>query len=191
MGKTLPGFASPAGSKRARSRCIAARSASPNISGIEHALSVPTPCSPVIEPPASTQASRISLASSLRPVGLALDALVVEDERVQVAVAGVEDVADAEAVLALELGDPAQHLGQPRPRHDAVLHVVVGLTRPIAAKADLRPLQSSARSSRVGRDADLAGAGRGADRLHRGEVVLDLRGDAVQLDDQHRAAPSG
>ena len=38
-----------------------------------------------------------------RPLGLALDAPVVEHERVEVAVAGVEDVADAQPVLRLEL----------------------------------------------------------------------------------------
>ena len=66
--------------------------------GIEHALSTPTPCSPVSEPPASMHASRIASASSLArsasPCGL-----VVEHERVQVAVARVEDVPDAEPVL--------------------------------------------------------------------------------------------
>ena len=99
-GRACPGFASPRGSKARRSRCIAARSSSPNISGIAHALSVPTPCSPVIEPPASTQASRI-LLGELPPRASAspVDAPVVEHERVQVAVAGVEDVADAQPVL--------------------------------------------------------------------------------------------
>ena len=36
----------------------------------------------------------------LGALGLALDALVVEHERVEVAVAGVEDVGDAQAVLS-------------------------------------------------------------------------------------------
>src|SRR5207247_2421587 len=48
-----------------------------------------------------------------RPLGLPLPALVVENERVQVAVAGMEDVADAQAVLALQprhLPEPARAL---------------------------------------------------------------------------------
>ena len=45
--------------------------------------------------------------AQLGPLGLALDGPVVEDERVQVAVAGVEDVADAQAVLDRELLDAA------------------------------------------------------------------------------------
>ena len=126
-------------------------------------------------------------ARSASPV----DVLVVEDERMEVAVAGMEDIADAEAVLALELGDPAQHLGQLRPRDDAVLDVVVGLTRPIAANADLRPFQSSARSCasaavRISHAPLLA-----ADASTRGQVLLDLRGDAVELDDQDRPGVVG
>ena len=65
----------------------------------------------------------------------------------EIAVTGVEDVADAQTVLGLEPRDLAQHLGQLRARHDAVLDVVALEIRPIAAKADLRPFQSSARSA--------------------------------------------
>ena len=73
-------------------------------------------------------------------------ACVVEHERMQVAVARVEDVADPQAVLALELGDPPQHLRQLRPRHDAVLDVVARRDAPhrgergLAALPDERPL---------------------------------------------------
>ena len=49
-----------------RSRAIASRSASLNSSGIAQALSVPMPCSPVSEPPASMQASRIALGELVR-----------------------------------------------------------------------------------------------------------------------------
>ena len=45
------------------------------------------------------------LRELLRARRLALDAAVVEDERVEVAVPGVEDVADAQAVLPRELVD--------------------------------------------------------------------------------------
>ena len=104
----------------------------------------------------------------------------------QVAVARVEDVADPEAVLALQLGDPPQHLRQLRARHDAVLDVVVGRDpahrreRRLAALPEQRPLGV------VGRHAHLEGAGLAADPLHRAHVVGDLDGDAVELDDQHR-----
>ena len=52
---------------------------------------------------------------------LAGHARIVEDVRVEVAVARVEDVADAEAVLGDDLVDPPQHVGQLRARDHAVL----------------------------------------------------------------------
>src|SRR5439155_13166671 len=48
-------------------------------------------------------------------------ALVEEQERVDVAVAGVEDVADPQAVLGADLAPPPEHVRQLRPRHDPVL----------------------------------------------------------------------
>ena len=61
----------PVGVEAVRRRRIASRSRSPKSFGIEHALSTPTPCSPVSEPPASMHASRIAVASSLGALGLA------------------------------------------------------------------------------------------------------------------------
>ena len=62
-------------SRRDRTRAAAARTprgrARENICGIEHALSTPTPCSPVSEPPASMQAPRIASASAFAALGLA------------------------------------------------------------------------------------------------------------------------
>ena len=137
------------------------------------------------EPPASRQAPRIasasSFAASVSPFGG-----VVEHERVEVAVAGVEDVADAEPVLARELADPPQHLGQLRPRDDAVLHVVVGRhpahrrEGALAAEPEQRPLGV------VARDPHLEGAAVAADPVDGGRVLLDLHGDAVELDEQER-----
>ena len=95
--------------------------------------------------------------------GLALDAAVVEDERMQVAVAGVEDVADAQPVLARELVDAAQHLraascaARRRPARSSS-----GLTRPIAANAALRPRHTAARSA--GSDGDAGSRPRRAPR---------------------------
>ena len=125
------------------------------------------------------------LGQDLRGLRLALRR-VVEDERVQVAVTRVEDVPDPEAVLARELADPPQHLGQLRPRHDAVLHVVVGRhpahrrERALAAEPEQRALGV------VARHAHLERAARAADSVDRGRVLLDLHGDAVELDEQER-----
>src|SRR5439155_1592975 len=53
-------------------------------------------------------------------------ALVEEEDRVDVAVASVEDVGDAEPVALGRRRDAAEDVGHPRPRHDAVLRAVVG-----------------------------------------------------------------
>src|SRR5439155_26131744 len=56
---------------------------------------------------------------------LARNRLVVADEWVQVAVAGMEHVANAEAGRRFELSNPTQNLGQLRTRDDPILDVVV------------------------------------------------------------------
>ena len=166
VGKTLPGLRARPDRSRVRTRCIASRSSSLNISGIAHALSVPTPCSPVIEPPASMQASRIGRASSSARSASPVDARVVEHERVQVAVAGVEDVADAQAVLARRArrsaaAPPAASCAaRRRPARSSS-----GLTRPIAANAALRPCQIRGALGGVGGDADLAAPALAAELL--------------------------
>src|SRR6185295_15993997 len=45
-----------------------------------------------------------------RAADLAGVAFIVEDQRVEIAVAGVEDVRDAQAVAAAAIGDKAHHL---------------------------------------------------------------------------------
>ncbi len=80
---------------------------------------------------AGQRASRVDagvedgLGELARPLGLPGGG-VVEHERMEVAVPRVEDVADLQAMLVGQLLDPPEHLRQPRSRHDAILHVVVG-----------------------------------------------------------------
>ena len=69
--ENLPRVRDPVRIERRAEARIAARSSAPNSFGIEHALSTPTPCSPVSEPPASMHTSRIAVASCLGPLGLA------------------------------------------------------------------------------------------------------------------------
>ena len=64
-------------------------------------------------------------SSSARAASPATPA-VVADQRVQVAVAGVEHVGDRQPVLRGELVDAGEHLGQPGARDHAVLDEVVG-----------------------------------------------------------------
>ena len=119
--------------------------------------------------------------------GLARHVLVVEDERVQVAVTGVEDVADPQAVLALELGDPAQHPGELRPRDDTVLDVVALADAAHGPEGRLAALPEERALGRVGGGADLESTAFTQDPIDRGDVLLDLRRDAVELDDQDRS----
>ena len=174
VGNTFPGLERPTGSNARRSRSIASRSLGPNMSGIEHALSTPIPCSPVSEPPASMHASRMATARLLRALGLAGHAGVVEHERVQVAVARVEDVADAQAVLALQLGDPAQHLGEPGARDDPVLDVVVAADAAHRGEGRLAPLPEERALGVVGGRANLHAPGGPADLFDGGQILLDL-----------------
>ncbi len=118
---------------------------------------------------------------------LALHVGVVEHQRVEVAVAGVEDVGDPQSALARHLGDAAQHLGQRRAGDDPVLDVVVRADPPDRGKGGLASLPEQ-RPLLVGLgDADLGRAHLAADPLHLAELVLALGPRAVQLDDQHRA----
>src|SRR5205085_3350127 len=54
VGNTLPGLKIISGSNEQRTIFIVARSSSVNMSAIYDALSAPTPCSPVIDPPMRT-----------------------------------------------------------------------------------------------------------------------------------------
>ena len=186
-GRSCPGCDSRAGSKAQRSSCMVSRSSSVNIRG--HVLRLVHP-DPVLagDRPAVLDAEVEDRAGHLLGVlGLPGDRLVEEHQRVQVAVAGVEDVRDPDAARPGELGDPPQHLGQRRPRDHAVLDDVVGADpadrgeRGLAALPEQRPL------GLVGGDPDLEGAGRAAVLLDLGELRLHLGRRTVELDDQHRA----
>ena len=67
-----------------------------------------------------------AVAAWLGKRGLARDPLVIANERVQVAVARVEDVADPQTGALAKSPDASQDVRQLRAGHDAVLHVVVG-----------------------------------------------------------------
>ena len=82
---------------------------------------------------------------------------VVEDERVQVAVAGVEHVGHAHAVLRRQLLDGDQRLAQLRARHHAVLDDEVGADPPDRRERALAPLPQQRALLGVGGDPHLGG----------------------------------
>ena len=103
----------------------------------------------------------------------------------------MEDVADAQAVLAARARRCAEHSGQLRARHDAVLDVVVGADAAHRGEGGLASAPDARAVVGVGGDADLARAVLAAHSSTAREILLDLRGRAVELDDQHGAAPVG
>ena len=76
-------------------------------------------------------------AERLGPLDLAGLVGVVEDERVQIAVAGMEHIGDAQPVLRRQVADPRQHLGQAAARDRAVHAVIIGRNPPDRRKRRL------------------------------------------------------
>ena len=97
-GRSCAGWRAPRGRRRRAAASSRAGRRARRGAASAAIFSTPMPCSPVMLPPSATHASRISRpAASTRATSSAV-ALVEEEDRVDVAVAGVEDVADAQAV---------------------------------------------------------------------------------------------
>ena len=132
------------------------------------------------------QSSRIAAPNASARCDLVGDVGVVHDERMQIAVAGVEDVRAAQPVLLRQLLDPPQHRAERLARNRAVHAVVIGRDaadrrkRRLAARPQQQPLALVLRHADPGR-ARLA--------QHAGDL-RHVRGDflrrAVGLDEQHR-----
>ena len=96
---------------------------------------------------------------------LAGDARVVEDERVEVAVAGVEDVGDADACCGAEAGDFAHDLREGGAGNNAVLHDVVGGDAAHGGEGGFAAFPDEGALGVGLRDADFgSGSGRGKSR---------------------------
>src|SRR5439155_19434889 len=89
---------------------------------------------------------------------LARLARLIEDVRVEVAVAGVEDVPDAQAVSGDDLVDAAEHVRELRARDHTVHHHVRGRHATVGAERGLAPLPQERALGLVPCGADLAGA---------------------------------
>ena len=111
---------------------------------------------------------------------------VVEDERMQIAVAGMEHVGDAQAVFLRQLRDAREHQRQLGARDGAVHAVVV--RRDAADRRERRLAPGPEQQPLLFRGRDLARhrAAVARDRLDALDQMIDLGRRPVELDDQQR-----
>ncbi len=112
-GNTLLGFNSQSGSKADLMRRCCSSSCSANWYGIWYRFSTPTPCSPVKQPPTSTQSFSMSAPNvSALNVKTAGVVGVEHDQRMQIAVAGMEDVGHLQTKSIRHFLNPPQNVRQ-------------------------------------------------------------------------------
>ena len=138
--------------RRASPRGTAPSSAAPNCTHIWLIFSTPTPCSPVMVPPTSTHFSSISAANASVRCSWSGVVGVEQDQRMQVAVAGVEHVRrSAGRTSSPSRAMKLQHLAQALARDGAVHAVVVGrdAARPRETPPCARTRSAAARPRRA------------------------------------------
>ena len=133
---------------------------------MEQALSTPTPCSPVSEPPASMHASRIRSASSFARSTSPSAALSYRTRGWRLPSPAWKTLPTRRPYSSAERLDLLQHRGESRARNDPVLHVVVGRDPPNRGKRPLAALPQQRALRLVACDAELEGPGGMADLLH-------------------------
>ena len=109
----------------------------------------------------------------------------IEDQGVEIAIAGVEHVGDAQAMLPAQVADGRQHLGQGGAGHHAVLEVVAGRLAAQGRDRRFAPLPEPGPGGPVPGLAHAAGArlqAQAGGQLHR---ILHLLLLAIELDQQH------
>ena len=117
----LPGLRIPAGSNNDLMACCRLVDDAADLRATQSRLSSPTPCSPVRVPPRLSAKAKIRSTASTRVRQAAPLARVDDEDRVQVAVAGVREHEDPGAGLVGDRMDAADRLGEPRRRHGDVL----------------------------------------------------------------------
>ena len=118
-------------------------------------------------------------------VQLSGDPDIKEDVGMQVAVAGVKHIGDAQMVSGADVGDLPHDLGQPAARDHPVLHVVVGCQRTQRAEGALAALPQPQSLSVVLGHAHSARPASHADLLDHTGAALRGFAHSFQLDQQH------
>ena len=116
---------------------------------------------------------------------LTLDTFVVADQRVQIAVAGMEDIPDLQARLDFEGPDAAQHSGKLGSRNHPVLHVVVRRDAAHRRERRLASLPDPLALACIPRHLNVARTSVLTDLLDQAEQLRDFRLRSVELDDEH------
>ena len=119
---------------------------------------------------------------------LAGDACVVEDEGMEVAIAGVEDVGDADACFGAEAGNFAHDLGEGGAWDDAVLDDVVGRDAAHGGEGGFAALPDQGALGVGLGDANFGGGVGAADFVDVGHQGFDFSDGAVEFDEEERAA---
>ena len=125
------------------------------------------------------------------PFELSFVTRIEENDGVQVAVAGVKDVADLKAVLIADLPDAAQSLRKFRTRNDAVEDVIARGQAAERAESVLAAFPEEVAFGVVAGDADLAGMMRVADFGDHGGLSGDGFGEAFDFNEENRGAVPG
>ena len=152
---------------------------------------MPMPCSPVIVPAAREGRVEDPLERAVHARELIGVAVVDAAGRMQVAVAGVPEDRDQEALLLGDLLHLAHHAGELGARHGRVLEDQ--RRREAGERGDRAAARREQLAGRVlvGRDLDADRALLAADLGHLGGVALDHGRGAVLPEDQHRAGVRG
>ena len=116
---------------------------------------------------------------------------IVEDDGVQVAVAGVENIADLKAVLLADLLDAAQRLRKFRTRNNAVENVIAGSKAAERAESVFAAFPEEFAFGRVAGDTNFTGAMRVANFSDGGGLRDHGFSEAFHLDEKDGGAVHG
>ena len=101
---------------------------------------------------------------------------VVENQRVEVTVAGVKDVGDADVVLGAKAVDGGKGLAQFATRDHTILHNIIWAEPAYGRKRAFAPLPNAAAFGVIFGHADFLRARRGDNLFQLGELAFDLHG---------------
>src|SRR3989442_597860 len=116
---------------------------------------------------------------------------IVEDDGVQVAVAGVKNIADLKAVLLADLLDAAQRLRKFRTRNNAVENIIAGSKAAKRAESVFAAFPEEFAFGRVAGDTNFTGAMRVANFSDGGGLRDHAFTDAFHLDEKDGGAVHG